>query len=176
MAYDPVCRVEVDERTPWSSAYQGKTYYFNSAECKADFDKDPARYSAAQQQGAAAEAGLDLQHTAGQMKSRARSKLTSVIGSQKDKAADRIGAVSVALKTASQRLREQNQEAFAQYADKIAAQIDDLSGYLQTNEPDQIINEAEDFIRRRPGFVIGGAFAAGFFMARFLKSSRSVAA
>lgn len=40
MARDPVCGMQVDERhaTGTSSEYKGKTYYFCSRGCKADFD------------------------------------------------------------------------------------------------------------------------------------------
>jgi YHS domain-containing protein len=45
MEIDPVCGMEVDPKTAtWKSTYQGKTYYFCDAGCKADFDKDPQRY------------------------------------------------------------------------------------------------------------------------------------
>lgn len=175
MAHDPVCSGEVDERSPWSSTYQEKTYFFTSAECKADFDRDPARYTA-QYAGAAHEAGSTIKEQGRKMASRARTKLGSVIGSQKDKVAGGIVSFSEALQTASQRLREQNQENLAEYTDKAAVRVQDFSGYLRNSDPEQIISEAEDFIRRRPGWMIGGALAAGFLVARFLKSSRSVAA
>jgi YHS domain-containing protein len=45
MAIDPVCDMEVDEKTAqWKSEYQGKTYYFCSPGCKSSFDKDPQKY------------------------------------------------------------------------------------------------------------------------------------
>ncbi len=45
MAIDPVCGMEVDEKTAtWKSEYKGKTYYFCAPGCKASFDKDPEKY------------------------------------------------------------------------------------------------------------------------------------
>lgn len=45
MAIDPVCKMEVDEKTaPAKSEYNGKTYYFCAPGCKKSFDEDPARY------------------------------------------------------------------------------------------------------------------------------------
>lgn len=45
MAIDPVCGMEVDPQTAaGSSEYMGQTYYFCSAGCKRDFEKDPERY------------------------------------------------------------------------------------------------------------------------------------
>jgi Cu+-exporting ATPase len=45
MAKDPVCGMEVDEKTAaGTSVYKGKTYYFCAPGCKSDFDEDPERY------------------------------------------------------------------------------------------------------------------------------------
>lgn len=47
MAIDPVCGMEVDEKTAkWITDYEGKTYYFCAPGCKASFDKDPQKYLA----------------------------------------------------------------------------------------------------------------------------------
>ena len=45
MAIDPVCKMEVDEKSaPAKSEYQGKTYYFCAVGCKKAFDKEPEKY------------------------------------------------------------------------------------------------------------------------------------
>ncbi len=45
MAIDPVCGMEVDEKSAAGTVeYQGKTYYFCSPGCKAAFSKDPEKY------------------------------------------------------------------------------------------------------------------------------------
>jgi YHS domain-containing protein len=45
MAKDPVCGMNVDEKTAkLKSEYMGKTYYFCNQSCKTTFDKNPARY------------------------------------------------------------------------------------------------------------------------------------
>jgi Cu+-exporting ATPase len=45
MAKDPVCGMNVDEKTAkHKSEYKGKTYYFCMPSCKATFDKNPAKY------------------------------------------------------------------------------------------------------------------------------------
>ena len=45
MATDPVCGMQVDERTAaGSSVYEGGNYYFCSAGCKKKFEADPAGY------------------------------------------------------------------------------------------------------------------------------------
>lgn len=45
MAIDPVCKMEVDEKSPAATVeYAGKTYYFCAPGCKATFEKDPQKY------------------------------------------------------------------------------------------------------------------------------------
>lgn len=45
MAIDPVCKMEVDEKTAkFVSEYGGRKYYFCSPGCKKAFDKDPEKY------------------------------------------------------------------------------------------------------------------------------------
>ncbi len=42
---DPVCGMTIDPATAaGKSVYNGVTYYFNSLDCKASFDKDPTKY------------------------------------------------------------------------------------------------------------------------------------
>jgi Cu+-exporting ATPase len=43
-AIDPVCGMTVDPKTAPSADYKGKTYYFCSADEKADFAKSPEKY------------------------------------------------------------------------------------------------------------------------------------
>lgn len=47
MAKDPVCNMNVDEeQARYTSTYQGKTWYFCSADCKKAFELDPEKYVA----------------------------------------------------------------------------------------------------------------------------------
>jgi Cu+-exporting ATPase len=46
MATDPVCKMKVDEsKAAGKSEYNGQTYYFCAASCKAKFDREPAAYA-----------------------------------------------------------------------------------------------------------------------------------
>jgi YHS domain-containing protein len=45
MAKDPVCGMDVDEKTAeHKSEYKGQTYYFCAPGCKRAFDKAPEKY------------------------------------------------------------------------------------------------------------------------------------
>lgn len=48
IAKDPVCGMDVDEKTAAGTAvYKGKTYYFCNLSCKARFQKEPEHYAKA---------------------------------------------------------------------------------------------------------------------------------
>lgn len=52
MAKDPVCGMDVDEKSAaGKSDYNGQTYYFCSPGCKRTFDKDPEKYAGKTAQG-----------------------------------------------------------------------------------------------------------------------------
>jgi YHS domain-containing protein len=45
MAVDPVCKMNVDEKTAkLASEYKGKKYYFCAPGCKKAFDETPEKY------------------------------------------------------------------------------------------------------------------------------------
>jgi len=45
MAKDPVCEMEVDEKTAkHKTEHMGKTYYFCAAGCKEAFEENPQKY------------------------------------------------------------------------------------------------------------------------------------
>lgn len=47
MAIDPVCGMDVDEKTAAAtSEYKGQTYYFCALGCKKAFDKEPDKFVA----------------------------------------------------------------------------------------------------------------------------------
>ena len=53
MAKDPVCGMDIDEKTAaGKSVYQGQTYYFCSPGCKQAFDKEPQKYVGKKQRSA----------------------------------------------------------------------------------------------------------------------------
>ncbi len=45
MAIDPVCGMQVDEKTAkYKTEYKGETYYFCAPGCKFTFEEDPESY------------------------------------------------------------------------------------------------------------------------------------
>jgi hypothetical protein len=60
----------------------------------------------------------------------------------------------------------------ADYTDMVADRLDSAGRYLREQDASRMVSDAADLARRKPEWVLGGAFVLGLAVARFLKSSR----
>lgn len=95
--------------------------------------------------------------------------------SQRQRAADSIGGMAQALHRSAGDLETENQ-MMARYTHLAADQLDQVSSYLRQSNLGDILTGTENFARRQPYWFLGGAVAAGFLVARFLKSSGEIPA
>ncbi|HEX7294199.1 MAG TPA: hypothetical protein VF251_00520 [Pyrinomonadaceae bacterium] len=99
----------------------------------------------------------------------------STVNRQKNAAATELQKVAQAVRQMGDGLRNDEQSAIAQYAaqygNKAAETIEKVTNYLRENDARDLVREIEDFGRRRPAIIVGGAFLVGLAGARFLKSS-----
>lgn len=91
----------------------------------------------------------------------------------KQDAAMTLSSVATTLLQSGGQLRDERQEIAGEYVERAARQIERAANFVQNADLRQMVDEVEDFARRRPAIFIGSAFAAGLLAARFLKSSRS---
>jgi len=102
---------------------------------------------------------------------KATEQVTSRLDMGKEYVAEAVTGVAKALRQTSHHLREEGaQPMLAQYADRGAEQIENLSGYLNRRDTNQIITDVEGFARRQPVAFAGAAFTLGMLAVRFLKS------
>lgn len=101
----------------------------------------------------------------------AKSMIRSAAEEQKERAAEGLDGVAKALHEAARNLGEN--QTTARYADMAADQVERVSQMLRNKDWGALIDNAEDFARRNPAVFVGGAMAAGFMLARFMKSGRS---
>lgn len=103
----------------------------------------------------------------------AKDQVKTQLSQQKDRAVDGIAGAVTALQQAAQPFREANVPYVAEYAESFADQVNRLADYLRKNDVDALTADVERFARQNPALFIGGAFALGIGVARFLKSSGS---
>ena len=126
---------------------------------------DQAKQSASEVKDQAKQAATQV---TGQAKQAAQSQLAV----RKDQTAHGLNTVSAAVHDMGDKLRQNGQtSSYAQFADQAAQQIQRFSGYLRNHDVREIVDDAEDWMRREPMIALGGAFVLGLLGARFLKSS-----
>lgn len=113
----------------------------------------------------------DAKRETSRMASQAGDMVQGLVSKQKDQAAQRLGSVAGALRDVGNRLNEQDNAGFGQYAVRAADQVERLSGYLRDRDLNTFVQDTESFARRHPDVFLGGTFLAGLLLARFLKSS-----
>jgi hypothetical protein len=128
---------------------------------------DLARAAKQQARESTEEVARDAREAAGQVKEQAY----SAAGRQKDVAAQQMGGWAQALRSASDDLRSRGQEMAASYVGQAAEGLERASGTVRARDIDDLVGTIEDFARRQPVAFLGGAVAAGFGLARFMRSS-----
>ena len=63
----------------------------------------------------------------------------------------------------------------AQYSDKAANSLERMTNYIRQQDPQRLLNDVQNFGRRQPVLLVGGAFLLGFAGARLIKSSMEAA-
>jgi hypothetical protein len=117
-----------------------------------------------------AQASRETAERTGQLADRARETGLQQANTQKERVADTIQTAAGAIRRVGDEMGEQ-QPALHTVAQTAAEKADQLSAYLRDTDAREILRAAEDFARRQPLLVVGGAFVLGLLGARFLKAS-----
>jgi hypothetical protein len=119
-----------------------------------------------------------LQHAkqaGGEIMNQVQQQAGTQFAQQKDNAATDLSHVVQAVRRFGESLAGEQGGPIARYAaeygDKAAASLERFSTYIREQDPKQLLNDVQNFGRRRPALLIGGAFLLGFAGARLIKSS-----
>ena len=103
---------------------------------------------------------------------RVKESAAAQLTTQKNRGTDALGQVANAVRSSTQKLREERHDTIAGYIDKAADQIDNWSRRLRDKDIDELTSDVQRLARRQPAVFISSAFALGLVGARFFKSSR----
>jgi hypothetical protein len=104
---------------------------------------------------------------------RVKQSATAQLTNQKERGIDALGSVVQAVRSSTQRLRDEKHDTIAGYVDQAVDRVDAWSRRLKERDVDQLVVDVQRLARRQPAVFIGSAFAIGLVGARFLKSSRT---
>ena len=109
--------------------------------------------------------------TADELKGAARQQAEGLFSQQRDTVADQAEGISSAFRKMADEFDNQEQPLFSSYAKSVAGCTDNVSQRLREKDLGGLVEQAQDYSRRQPALYFGGAVAAGFLLARFLRSS-----
>ena len=118
--------------------------------------------------GTARRAARIEQPTTQRVTETAKETIGQVVDSTK-RQADSQRARLASLRQTGETLTEHDQKLAGEYAQKAAVRVEHAADYLRERNVDEVVRDVQDFARREPALVLGGAFALGFLAARFLK-------
>ena len=102
---------------------------------------------------------------------RGRNVVTDQARERSSQLADQIGTAAQTMRQVAEQSRTQGNTQQARMAEQAAERSERMSNYLQNVDPEQMLDDVEDFARRRPWVVAGAGLLVGFAVARSLKAS-----
>lgn len=143
-----------------------------------DMNKTRTETAVDKAQEAAGQAQRKVSETASAAKEQAKRTVEQVsdqakttVDSRMSDVAQELGSVAEAVRSTTVELEGQDQQKIAQYGNRIADQIDQVSSYLNNHGVEDVLADAENLARRQPALFLGGAFMLGLVVGRFLRSS-----
>jgi hypothetical protein len=97
-------------------------------------------------------------------------RVTSRVDEQKNRAADGLGGIADVIRNTGNELRNEN-ETIAQYVEMAGDQMRRFADTIRQRGVADMMDDLNQFARRRPALFLGGAFLVGLGVARFLKST-----
>jgi hypothetical protein len=113
----------------------------------------------------------EAKNKARDLASSAKEQGRTMFDQQKDSAAEQVDSAAQAFRTTAKQLQGDGQSQAGRYVNMFAEQLESLGTQLRQKNMDALLRDAENLGRRSPGIFLAGSVAAGFLLARFLKSS-----
>lgn len=113
---------------------------------------------------------------AGQALGQVQEKASTLVDAKTSEFADGLTTIADSVRQFTDSLRSNQQAPIAlkaaDYGDTLVEQVENLADYLDRADMNKLSRDLESFARKNPAIFIGGAFAAGILLARFIKSSQ----
>jgi len=135
-------------------------------------DRSPASFGTAALSSAGRAERTNVEQNNDGVLARVKQSATTQLAQQKDRGVEALGSVAQAVRSSTQRLRDEKHETIARYVDQAVDRIDTWTKQLKEKDVTELLTDAQRLARRQPAVFIGSAFALGLVAARFLKSSQ----
>ena len=106
----------------------------------------------------------------GKIAGQAADKTRGLVGQGLERSSEALANVSKLVGDTASGLDERLGAEYGDYARKAAGAIEDVANSLASKDPDQLIDDTRNFVRKSPGVAMAGAAIVGFALARLVKS------
>ena len=103
----------------------------------------------------------------------AADKARGLVGQGLERGSEALANVSKMIGDTAEGIEERLGPEYGDYARRAATAIESTASNLAAKDPDELIDDTREFIRKSPGVALAGAAIAGFAIARLLKSGLS---
>ena len=103
----------------------------------------------------------------------AAGKARDFVGQGIDRSAEAIANVGKLVGDTAAGLDDRLGEDYGNYARRAAEALENTANKLASKNPDELIDDTREFIRKSPGVALAGAAIVGFALARLVKSGLS---
>lgn len=103
----------------------------------------------------------------------AAGKARDFVGQGIERSAEAIANVGKLVGDTASGLDERLGEDYGNYARRAAESLESAANKLASKDPDELIDDTREFIRKSPGVALAGAAIVGFALARLVKSGLS---
>lgn len=107
------------------------------------------------------------------LSAQAGDKARDFVGQGIERSADALSNVSRLIGDTASGLDEKLGPEYGNYARRAAESIESTANRLASKDPDELIDDTREFIRKSPGVALAGAAIVGFALARLVKSGLS---
>jgi hypothetical protein len=103
----------------------------------------------------------------------AAGKARGFVGQGIERSAEAIANISKLVGDTASGLDERLGEEYGDYARRAAETLENTANKLASKDPDELIDDTREFVRKSPGIALAGAAIVGFALARLVKSGLS---
>jgi ElaB/YqjD/DUF883 family membrane-anchored ribosome-binding protein len=111
-----------------------------------------------------------LRDQASNLFGQAGDKVRSAATTGKNQASGAMGDMAAMVEDVAKTLDEKVGAQYGDYARKAASAVAGVAETLQSKDVDQLLDDARDFVRKKPAIAIGAAAAVGFVLTRLIKA------
>ncbi|NLW86898.1 MAG: hypothetical protein GXY38_08490 [Planctomycetes bacterium] len=119
------------------------------------------------------EEGRRIKQTASSALDEGKQRAGELAQENKDRICESLDSAASALHAACDRLRAENHGTMAQWGEAAADELSRFSQGLRDREPGGMLNEVEEFGKRRPEAFLAAALVGGIAIGRIIRSTAS---